>query len=240
MARLSQWMKDNQTDPVLRETVCTTLLQWKQGVMVPLQPPLHSSPSLVQALREQNNIGWTAFIEGRLSTHWASAQQHHFQALHKKNTGHRWVSSLIQKLLDVAWDQWDHWCGINHRHSVSANDTRISTAVEDTLATGPSRLTGRDRHYFSFPERTRALPTSKKEGWLAMWMKLFDGLNYAKNRGEILIARRERSCMPGFEAAPTKGSSHSFKQPQIKLDSHMTTRVVQPLGSMVAQHGWRR
>ena len=187
-------MKDNQTDPVLRETVCTTLLQWKQGVMVPLQPPLHSSPSLVQALREQNDIGWTAFIEGRLSTHWASAQQHHFQALHKKNTGHRWVSSLIQKLLDVAWDQWDHRCGITHRHSASAHDTRISTAVEDTLATGPGRLTGRDRHYFSFPERTRALPTSKKEGWLANVDAAFRRLEFREEQRRN-SHRAERALM---------------------------------------------
>ena len=39
--------------------------------------------------------------------------------------------------------------------------------MEDTLRSGPGRLTGRDRRYFSFPARIRALPTSKQAGWLA-------------------------------------------------------------------------
>ena len=166
IARLDQWMETTQAYPPMRKAICVKLLQWKTGNVQP-----HYSDSLpatlLTALSEQDIIGWRAFIEGQLSTRWAPVQHQHFQSLSLKNTGHRWVSLLIRKLLDVAWDQWEHRCGQAHDREATAHSQKISNAVEDTLRSGPGRLTGRDRRYFLFPARIRALPTSKKAGWLA-------------------------------------------------------------------------
>ena len=166
IARLDQWMESTKAYPPLRQAICSKLLQWKKGDPS-TQPPVSSSPDLLTALSEQEIIGWRAFLEGRLSLHWATAQHQHFQSLSLDNTGHRWVSLLIRKLLDVAWDQWEHRCGQAHDREETAHAQQISTAVEDILRSGPGRLTGRDRRYFSFPARVRSLPTSKKAGWLA-------------------------------------------------------------------------
>ena len=122
---------------------------------------------LLKALHEQDIIGWHAFLEGRLSTKWALTQHQHFLSLSKRNTGLRWTSLLIRKLLDVAWDQWEHRCGQAHRQDTNAHSLQISKAVDDTLRTGPGRLTGRDRQYFSFPDRIKSLSTAKQAGWLA-------------------------------------------------------------------------
>ena len=112
-------------------------------------------------------IGWDAFLEGRVSKLWAVVQHEHYTASGKRNTGQRWLSLLIRKLLDVAWDQWEHRCGQAHEREETAHAQQISTAVEDTLRSGPGRLTGRDRSYFSLPARVWSLSTSKKAGWLA-------------------------------------------------------------------------
>ena len=139
-------------------------------------------------------MGWQDFLEGRLSVKWAEVQHLHFVSLSKRNTGLRWVSMLIQKLFEVAWDQWEHRCGVAHHKDNDAHAQRISMAVTDTLRTGPGRLTGRDRRYFSFPDRVKALPTSKQAGWLANVEAAFRRLEDRESR-QRNSQRAERALM---------------------------------------------
>ena len=163
--KLSDWMEASHTYPQLRHTICECLRAWKQGY--PPNPPSSTAyPSLRDAWDDQSFIGWSAFIEGRVSTFWADTQQQFFLSLRRQNTGHRWVASLIKKLLEVAWDQWEHRCGSVHRQEATAHQLRINNTVEDLLQAGPGKLKGRDRRYFMFPNRVRSYPTSSKEGWI--------------------------------------------------------------------------
>ena len=110
------------------------------------------------------------------------------------NTGHRWVSLLIRKMFEVAWDQWEHRCGIAHQHEHTSHDIHISKAVEDILQTGPGRLTGKDRRYFSFPARVRALTTIRKEGWIANVEAAFRRLEF-RDEQRRNFQRAERALM---------------------------------------------
>ena len=163
--KLSDWMVETRAYPHLRQAICGCLLSWKKALPTPSILP-SAYPTLHAAVEDQAGIGWSAFIEGRLSTYWAETQQQYFTAINSKKTGHRWVSALIKKLFEVAWDQWEHRCGVVHNQEATAHQLCINLAVEDTLTSGPGKLTGRDRRYFLFPARVRALPTSSKEGWL--------------------------------------------------------------------------
>ena len=55
----------------------------------------------------QKQIGWRPLLGGCLSLEWAKVQGTYFKWLRVK-TGKRWVAALIQKLWDVAWDQWEN------------------------------------------------------------------------------------------------------------------------------------
>ena len=190
--RLNLWMQQTNTLPLLREFLCRQLLRWKRGE--DLQVDCSCPPLLLQAIQEQDMIGWDAFLEGRVSKLWAVVQHEHYTASGKRNTGQRWLSLLIRKLLDVAWDQWEHRCGQAHHQAEPAHDHSIRQAVEEALRGGPGHLTGRDRQYFQFPERVWALPTSKKAGWLANVDAAFRRLEF-RNEQRRNSQQAERACM---------------------------------------------
>ena len=85
-------------------------MHWKKGL--DLRPPtfptdLPSFPTLLDAHQVQSVLGWSSFIEGRLSIHFAEIQQLWFRHLQKQYSGHRWVSQLILKLFGIVCDQWN-------------------------------------------------------------------------------------------------------------------------------------
>jgi hypothetical protein len=63
----------------------------------------------------QNDIGWEALLNGQVSLHWKEIQHQYYIFLGKRNTGERWVRLLIEKMWDVAWDQWDHRKEVVHK-----------------------------------------------------------------------------------------------------------------------------
>jgi hypothetical protein len=65
----------------------------------------HSRYSLIyrQLLEEQESIGWTNFLKGRMTTQWALHQNRHFKErglLHSKTNGTTWATNLASKMLE--------------------------------------------------------------------------------------------------------------------------------------------
>ena len=46
---------------------------------------------------------------------WREIQHNYFVYLGSRRTGARWVSALVTKLWQVAWDQWDDRNGALHK-----------------------------------------------------------------------------------------------------------------------------
>jgi hypothetical protein len=57
---------------------------------------------------------------------------------------------LIQKLWQVAWDQWDHWNDVIHQHEnlVTIDVAVITTHMQEELATGAQGILRREGHLF--------------------------------------------------------------------------------------------
>ncbi len=72
----------------------------------------------------QNSIGWQQFFEGWISVSWKKAQQSCYSLIHSHHTGYRWITSLIKKLWNVAWNLWEHCNDILH------NKDSIVTSIE--------------------------------------------------------------------------------------------------------------
>jgi hypothetical protein len=56
-------------------------------------------------------------LNGQVSLHWKEIQHQYYIFLGKRTTGERWVWLLIQKIWDVAWDQWDHRNEVVHKQN---------------------------------------------------------------------------------------------------------------------------
>jgi hypothetical protein len=65
----------------------------------------HDLPAVVQ---KQDEIGWQSLLEGRPSLGWSEVQQRYYEWLGSRRSGLRWLTALIQKLWDIAWDMWDN------------------------------------------------------------------------------------------------------------------------------------
>ena len=126
--------------------------------------------------------------------HWAAVQQAWFVLLGKRNTGLRWASHLITKLLNVAWDQWEHRNGINSRMLDNARHQLTSRLVSAELALGPRNLRGAARRMFFRGYQALSLPSQKQEVWLANIHAALARQN-AKIRTAQASLRRERGLM---------------------------------------------
>jgi hypothetical protein len=70
--------------------------------------------NLAGAIAHQNEVGWQAFMEGCPAPGWQDTQQQYYWFLLSRKTGIQWLSALIRKLWQIAWDMWEHCNGVLH------------------------------------------------------------------------------------------------------------------------------
>jgi hypothetical protein len=102
-----------KTLPQLQDALLTNLSHWREGEPT-YYPQGHQWPHINQAIHDQESIGWGIMLEGCLSQHWKAVQEEYFVWLERRNTGRRWAELLIAKLIDVAWDMWEHRNHVQH------------------------------------------------------------------------------------------------------------------------------
>jgi hypothetical protein len=86
-----------------------------------LKPMEHDLQELEDA---QDEIVWDKFMFGNISVLWQEIQAQGFREIGKQNSGLRWTSALIQKIWQVAWDQWEH------RNAILHNSENLVTQAE--------------------------------------------------------------------------------------------------------------
>lgn len=77
-------------------------------------PQQSSMLEVLMALEVQDGIHWTPFVEGCIAQEWTDIQDQHYKSIGCWRSGRRWTIELIKKLLDVAWDLWEHHNAVLH------------------------------------------------------------------------------------------------------------------------------
>jgi hypothetical protein len=104
---LSQWMLNNKTLPQLRTYIIQALRCCKNDQNAP-PLPTYNKFSLHHAITTQTWIGWKNFLDGFISIEWRQVQDKYYAWLAICRTDRRWVTALLEKLLDVLWTMWDN------------------------------------------------------------------------------------------------------------------------------------
>jgi len=109
---LREWLKKKGTEPQIREVILDSLSAWRDG----REPTAFRDETceIHRLYTMQDEIGWKAAINGCWAKGWKEAQELYYQSRGSEKTGRRWLSALITKLWQVAWDQWQHRNGILH------------------------------------------------------------------------------------------------------------------------------
>jgi hypothetical protein len=152
MSSFSLWMESVHTANDIAYWIIQRLTEWRSPL--PFSPIHTDLPGLSQAIEAQDQIGWLPFFEGCITIEWAGVQEAHYLWLGRRNTGKRWASSLVIKLLDIAWDLWDHRNQIKFNLETAQDLARrdsILQAVRSEYAFGRSGLPRRDWHLFKRP-----------------------------------------------------------------------------------------
>jgi hypothetical protein len=128
LSALDDWLKDAHTDVSIRNALIHNLRRWYHDTPLPInRTPLEQA---------QDDIGWDFVLEGCLSSQWAEHQSLYLQSLGKKTSGYRWLTALIRKLWDIAWDLWEHRNGIEHHNDQAKLCAAFDKQIQQELQIG--------------------------------------------------------------------------------------------------------
>ena len=153
-----------RTDPQLTSILIAGLSAWlSQTQMEVLFPPQYRL-----LLKEQHQIGWSHFFQGRISLRWAQLQQEHLYGLPpiKGHDGSHWSRSIIAEIFKNWNELWDFRNADRHGKDKSTRSLALQTQahLELTIAyTKRDSVLHRDKHiYYDDIATHQALPTQDK------------------------------------------------------------------------------
>jgi putative intracellular protease/amidase len=162
---LESWLRRQNTAPGIITAICSGLLAWHRDAP---RPPITDTFVGVQSTAAaQDELGWQSLLEGRPAVGWRETQLAYYQWIGSRRTGRRWITALVQKLWDVAWDQWEHRNHVLHDQDTSiANDIQTQ-AIKDQFALGSAGLLPEVRRMFRRGQRaTLKLSPQYRGAWL--------------------------------------------------------------------------
>ena len=104
--KLELWLAQQHTQPELRFGIISILRAVFQER--PWCPPHTTDPGVRRAFNCQQRLGLQDIIYGWWHIGWAEAQHTYLTSISRKTTGKRWLSRLIRKQWEIAWDLWRH------------------------------------------------------------------------------------------------------------------------------------
>jgi hypothetical protein len=137
LENLSTWMLENNTPPEIRMAIIKGLKNWRKndGSEVTTQPEW-----VLELVRKQSSCGWRNFFEGFLVKDWGLAMKKHWSRIGPAKSPKRWVSALIQKLWQTAWDLWEHRNGYLHDKDDSILIRQLNKEIEYQFELGTAQL----------------------------------------------------------------------------------------------------
>ena len=169
IAKLDDWLEAQDTLPEFRQAIISRLRSWHQSG--PTAATDYDWPGVNEAIQLQDHLGWLALFDGVVPDQWIDLQQNYFEWLGKRNTGFRWATSLIQKLLLLSWDMWKDrqkaWKDPTSVASVAQNQD-LDDQIRQVYASDRSTWSTRDRRWCRRPtEDVCSLASDVKLVWLA-------------------------------------------------------------------------
>ena len=109
MEVLEKWMINKETCPDIADCIVSTLAQH-----TPTALKLTANRTVVEAVREQDLIGWTNVFEGEISKRWRAWQDSFYKATGSRKTSRSWAHGLVRQLLEFTHRMWMKWNSICH------------------------------------------------------------------------------------------------------------------------------
>jgi hypothetical protein len=143
---LKHWLSEHRTHPELQDTIIRGLNGWRTGNGVPLTSQV---PWIQEVLTKQYKCGWRNFFEGFIVNEWRTAQDQFYSRIRSRHSSKRWLSALIRKMWQIAWDLWEHRNGYLHNRENSIISIEVNQNIISQFDLGSQHLDRPTRALFS-------------------------------------------------------------------------------------------
>jgi len=126
---LKKWMQDKETCPCVAD--CMTKSLAKRTPTDPFEE-LAGEP-VRAAANDQDCIGWTNMLEGKMSKLWRARQEEHYQEIRAKKTSRAWAHGLVRQLLEMTHRLWIKRCNIRHSRAEGEGTPADERAKDDRI-----------------------------------------------------------------------------------------------------------
>ena len=167
---LEQWMVRKGTAPDIVRLVIEGIKKWRSPLWATVSRA-GKFPGLAEAQRAQATIGWERLFYGELAKGWVETQQRYNEWIRNRRSARRWGAELLEKCMDIAWDQWQHRNGTLHDKEKNQNDIqqkqRTEAMVREEYKEGADGLPKTERLMMrGGPERVLRMTVGAREQWI--------------------------------------------------------------------------
>jgi hypothetical protein len=96
------------------QSTINAIIEGLDGWRVGRDTVFNSRTTAGKAGAAQSEAGWRHMFEGRPHKIWKEIQTTHYVNAGIRQSSRRWVTALITKMLEIAWDLWEHRNSILH------------------------------------------------------------------------------------------------------------------------------
>jgi hypothetical protein len=185
LADLKSWMITRKTERQIRDILIKGLDSWYKGQSL---DTAGMAPRHAQAVLKQQLLGWKALLEGMPVKEWATLQQERYDHTKSLRTGKRWVSALVKKLAETAWNMWEHRNQINNQRDTATISLEINQQIEEEFELGFQGLDPAARR-LSNKHKPRLM--RQQLGYHKHWLQ---SIRVSREYQRKLIARNQVPC----------------------------------------------
>ena len=169
---LRRWLRQRKTEPALAHALIHILYRFPRRQDYNTYTPQDFPPTVQLCLNAQSHLGWSAFLEGILTTDWAAVQQSYYTSIGSRRTGHRWAVGLSTQIWKIVFSMWDHRNKTLHAKeacdSLSGLDI-VKTSILSELQKGLDHLDPIYSSYFSIsPSSISTMKSVDARNWLLL------------------------------------------------------------------------
>jgi hypothetical protein len=170
---LETWMKDNDGEPHMIHIICDSLRSWRNGERLPI--PSTAIPQIVmEAMIDQDNIGWFNFTNGFLARKWRIIQTAYFKDIRTQRSPDLWMAKCQLRIWEIAWMMWQHRNDFLHNDGKTIHFQEVSAinrSIRIEFTRAGNGLPAIYQHLFQINiDDLLASSTSMKQEWLtSVW-----------------------------------------------------------------------
>ena len=156
---LKRWMQRNSTAPEITECITLTLAAGPTAKFEEMVGTSSSTSKLrrmiLDAAREQDELGWNNFCRGRISKRWKQAQHTYLEEcrLLRKKTSNTWACNFLLHLYELIHEQWEHRneeiTKATKEKASASERNKLECGIRKQFELGIGTLRPSDHHYLN-------------------------------------------------------------------------------------------